>query len=121
MAAVRYFVSDVDRAVAFYVSLGFSEVERWGPAMAIIEHDGLELWLAGPSASASKPMPDGRQPESGGWNRIVLTVGDLEALVLILLAQGVAFRNEPLSGPGGSQVLIEDPDGNPIELFQPRL
>jgi len=113
MAAVRYFVQDVDRAVAFYVSLGFSEVERWGPAMAIIEHDGLELWLAGPSASASKPMPDGRQPEPGGWNRIVLTVADLEAIVPVLRAQGVTFRNEPLSGPGGSQVLIEDPDGNP--------
>lgn len=120
MPAVRYFVADVDRAIAFYRRLGFELVEQWGPAMAITELDGFRLWLAGPSASASRPMPDGRTPEPGGWNRIVVTVQDLEALVGDLREQGVKFRNEPLSGPGGSQVLIEDPDGNPIELFQPR-
>lgn len=120
MPAVRYFVSDVDRAIAFYRRLGFELVEQWGPAMAITELEGLRLWLAGPLASASRPMPDGRTPESGGWNRIVVTVTDLDGLVRELHEGGVVFRNEPLSGPGGSQVLIEDPDGNPIELFQPR-
>ena len=121
MATVRYLVADVDSAVAFYVDqLGFREKERYGPAMAIIERDDLRLWLAGPLASAARPMPDGRRPEPGGWNRLVIEVEDLDAAVERLRAAGTAFRNEPISGPGGSQVLIEDPSGNPIELFAAR-
>lgn len=120
MAQVRYFVSDVERSIAFYVRLGFRELERWGPAFAIVEHEGVQLWLSGPGTSAAKPMPDGRIPEPGGWNRIVVSVSGLMDLADSLRGAGVTFRNEPISGPGGTQVLIEDPDGNPIELFQPR-
>lgn len=117
---MRYIVNDVAAAVDFYVErLGFQEKERFGPAMAIVERDGLRLWLAGPAASASRPMPDGRRPEPGGWNRLVLEVGDLGGLVEQLRAARVTFRNEPISGPGGRQVLIEDTSGNPVELFQP--
>jgi catechol 2,3-dioxygenase-like lactoylglutathione lyase family enzyme len=120
MATVRYLVRDVAAAVAFYVEcLDFVELERYGPAMAIVAHEGSRLWLAGPTASAARPMPDGRRPEPGGWNRIVVQVDDLDAAVQRLRSAGVTFRNEPLSGPGGRQVLIEDPSGNPIELFQP--
>jgi catechol 2,3-dioxygenase-like lactoylglutathione lyase family enzyme len=119
--AVRYLVHDVEPAVAFYVErLGFTLIERWGPAMAIVELAGVRLWLAGPTASAARPMPDGRQPEPGGWNRLVIEVEDLAASVADLQAAGVTFRNQPISGPGGSQVLVEDPAGNPVELFQPR-
>lgn len=120
MAAVRYFVSDVDRSLAFYELLGFTLVERWGPPFAMVQKDGLQLWLSGPGTSAAKPMPDGRIPEPGGWNRIVVETQDLNGLVEELRSRGTVFRNEPISGPGGSQVLIEDPDGNPIELFSPR-
>jgi glyoxylase I family protein len=120
-SAVRYLVTDVAAAVAFYVErLGFREVQRFGPAMAIVERDDLRLWLAGPSASAAQPMPDGRRPEAGGWNRLVLEVDDLDGVVAGLRAAGSVFRNDPISGPGGRQVLIEDPSGNPIELFEPR-
>lgn len=119
MATVRYIVDDVGASVSFYVDqLGFQEKERFGPAMAIVERDGLQLWLAGPAASASRPMPDGRRPAPGGWNRLVLEVDDLDALIERLGAAGVTFRNDPISGPGGRQVLIEDPSGNPVELFQ---
>ncbi len=121
MPAVRYLVDDVGVAVAFYVSqLGFQEKDRYGPAMAILEHDGLQLWLAGPNASAARPMPDGRQPVAGGWNRVVVEVHDLDDLVRRLQASPTIFRNQVISGPGGRQVLIEDPSGNPIELFEPR-
>ncbi len=121
MAAVRYIVRDVSAAVAFYTQqLGFALRQQFGPAMAILARDDLTLWLAGPPASASKPMPDGRQPEPGGWNRFVLQVDDLPALVAALRAQGVPFRNDIVDGPGGSQVLCEDPSGNVVELFQPR-
>jgi catechol 2,3-dioxygenase-like lactoylglutathione lyase family enzyme len=121
MVSVRYMVSDVEEAVQFYTGLlGFSLVEQFGPAMAIVEREGATLWLAGPSSSAARPLPNGAQPVPGGWNRIVLAVDDLEEMVAQLRAKGVRFRNEPLSGPGGAQVLIEDPSGNPIELFQPR-
>ena len=120
MASFRYIVSDVDQAVAFYTSnLGFSIEQNFAPAMAIIQRQDLQLWLAGPKASASRPMPDGAKPESGGWNRIVITVEDLAGLVLKLRQDGVGFRNEIVTGPGGSQILCEDPSGNPIELFQP--
>lgn len=121
MASVRYIVHDVDAAVEFYTTaLGFSMRERFGPAMAILERDGLTLWVAGPKASASRPMPDGRKPEPGGWSRIVLEVADLPATVELLRQRGVSFRNDVFDGPGGRQVLCEDPSGNPVELFEPR-
>lgn len=120
MAQVRYFVRDVDQAITFYRDhLGFRLVQQFGPAMAIVEQDDLRLWLAGPQASASRPMPDGAKPAPGGWSRFVLTVGDLEAVVAKLRDSGVGFRNEIVTGPGGRQILCEDPSGNPIELFEP--
>ncbi|WP_038475586.1 VOC family protein [Fimbriimonas ginsengisoli] len=119
--STRYIVRDVEESLAFYVGLlGFREVEKWGSAFAIVELDGATLWLSGPESSAAKAMPDGRKPEPGGWNRIVVGSEDLEGLISTLRGAGVVFRNEPLSGPGGTQVLIEDPSGNPIELFQAR-
>ena len=117
---VRYFVSDVYRSLEFYSWLGFELVERWGPPFAIIEKDGLQIWLSGPETSAAKPMPDGRKPESGGWNRIVVAQTHLLDLHAELKDNGAVFRNEPISGPGGIQVLLEDPDGNPIDRFQLR-
>ena len=121
MASVRYIVHDVEAAVAFYtLSLGFSVDQRFGPAMAILTRGDLTLWVAGPPASASKAMPDGRKPEPGGWNRFVLEVADLSARVAELRARGTVFRNEILDGPGGRQILCEDPSGNVIELFEPR-
>lgn len=121
MPAIRYMVRDTDRAVKFYTELlGFDLVDRWGPAFAIVRRGGLDLWLSGPQTSAARPMPDGRVPEPGGWNRIVLEVSDLESLVARLRNDGAAFRNEIISGPGGSQVLVEDGEGNVIELFEPR-
>ena len=120
MATVRYLVDDVARCVAFYVdSFGFEEVERCGPAMAIVRRGDLDLWLAGPISSAARPMPDGRQPEPGGWNRIVLTPDNLTAQIERLRAGGAVFRNDIVEGPGGRQILVEDPAGNPIELFEP--
>jgi len=119
VASVRYFVRDVDASLAFYERLGFKLAARWGPPFAIVTKDGLELWLSGPGTSAARPMPDGRLPEPGGWNRIVVELCDLTATYEALLASGVTFRNEPIKGPGGAQLLAEDPDGNPIELFQP--
>jgi catechol 2,3-dioxygenase-like lactoylglutathione lyase family enzyme len=120
MTTVRYIVRDVDEAVAFYTGrLGFELKQQFGPAMAITRRGELTLWLAGPKASASRPMPDGRKPEPGGWSRFVLEVKDLEALVGELRAQGVSFRNEIVTGPGGQQILCEDPSGNVVELFKP--
>ena len=120
MAQVRYIVKDVEAAIAFYRDrLGFSLEQQFGPAMAIVSQGDLRLWLAGPPASASKPMPDGAQPEPGGWSRIVVLVEDLERQVASLQEAGVRFRNEIVSGPGGRQILCEDPSGNPVELFQP--
>jgi catechol 2,3-dioxygenase-like lactoylglutathione lyase family enzyme len=120
VAAIRYLVNDVDRAISFYTGrLGFALGQRMGPAFAIVTHDDLSLWLAGPKSSAARAMPDGRQPEPGGWNRLVIEVDDLEAQVESLRNAGVSFRNEVVSGPGGRQILLEDPDGNPVELFQP--
>ena len=121
MASVRYIVHDVEAAVAFYTeALGFSLGKQFGPAMAILEREGLALWVAGPAASALQPMPDGRKPEPGGWNRFVLEVPDLPAMVEALRRRGTVFRNEILDGPGGRQILCEDPFGNAIELFEPR-
>ena len=119
MAKVRYIVRDVDQAVAFYRSrLGFDLEQQFGPAMAILRRDDLTLWVAGPMASACKPMPDGAQPEPGGWCRIVITVAELAPLVAELRGAGVRFRNDIVTGPGGRQILCEDPSGNAIELFQ---
>ena len=117
MATVRYLVRDVDAALPFYAALGFTLADRWGPPFAIVERGDLALWLSGPGTSAAKPMPDGARPESGGWNRIVIEVDDIDAIVAALKLSGTRFRNEPISGPGGKQVLVEDPSGNPIEIF----
>lgn len=120
MVAVRYIVKDVDEAVAFYVGkLGLELDRQFGPAIALLRHGPLQVWLAGPAASASRPMPDGRVPEPGGWNRFVIEVEDLAARVDALRAAGVRFRNEIVVGPGGKQILAEDPSGNVIELFEP--
>jgi len=120
MATVRYLVNDVAAAVAFYVDgLGFQVAQNFAPAMAILKRDDLTLWVAGPTASAARPMPDGRRPEPGGWNRFVIEVDDIEAMVSALKAHGAPFRNEIVTGPGGRQILCEDPSGNAVELFQP--
>ena len=119
MAYVRYLVTNVKQAVDFYSThLGFT-IQQQFPAMAILKRDDLTLWLAGPTASASRPMPDGRKPEPGGWNRFVVETDNLAAMIGKLKTAGVRFRNEIHSGPGGQQILLEDPSGNPIELFQP--
>jgi predicted enzyme related to lactoylglutathione lyase len=120
MAIVRYFVDDVSRAVDFYArTLGFTTKQQFGPNMAILEREDLTLWLAGPNASASWPMPDGAKPGPGGWNRFVIEVTDLAAMVVALKSNGARFRNEIVAGPGGQQTLCEDPFGNVVELFQP--
>lgn len=120
MASFRYIVADVDAAVAFYTDLLDFELEQlFGPAMAIVRHGDATLWLAGPASSAARPMPDGSQPVPGGWNRIVIEVDDIAGRVERLRAAGAPLRNEIVTGPGGKQVLVEDPSGNPIELFQP--
>ena len=119
MAQVRYIVDDVDEAISFYVSkLGFELKQQFGPAFAMVVHGDLTLWLAGPKASASKPMPDGAQPTPGGWSRFALMVDDLESFVSKLTDDGVEFRNEIVEGPGGKQILCKDPSGNVVELFQ---
>ena len=119
-AAVRYLVADVDRAVAFYVEhLGFTPVEQMGAAFAQVRRGDLTLWLSGPTSSAARPMPDGRQPVAGGWNRFVLEVDDLATRVEAMRDAGVTFRNAIVTGPGGKQILVEDPSGNPVELFEP--
>ena len=120
MATVRYLVRDVERAETFYVEqLGFVVEQEMLPAFARIRRDDLTLWLAGPKSSAARPMPDGSQPQPGGWNRFVIEVDDLTAVVESLGPAGAVFRNDIVTGPGGRQILIEDPDGNPIELFEP--
>jgi glyoxylase I family protein len=116
---VRYQVKDVDRAVAFYTTkLGFRLVQQRGP-VAIIANDPLTLLLSGPGSSGSRPLPDGLAQEPGGSNRLVLQVSDLQARIAVLQQQGASFRNTLEVGPGGKQIQVEDPDGNPIELFQP--
>ena len=120
MATVRYLVRDVAASIDFYAGkLGFEVVQQFGPAMAIVRQGDLTLWLAGPAASAARPMPDGRKPVPGGWNRIQFVVADLPAEVDRLRVAGLRFRNDIVTGPGGSQVLVDDPSGNPVELFQP--
>jgi catechol 2,3-dioxygenase-like lactoylglutathione lyase family enzyme len=118
---VRYMVDDVDAAVAFYTShLGFTLLSSAAPAFADVVRGDLRLLLSGPKSSAGRPMPDGSQPGPGGWNRIHLIVDDLAAEVQRLRAAGLSFRNDIVKGPGGSQILLDDPAGNVIELFQPR-
>lgn len=120
MATFRMIVNDVPTSVDFYSGqLGFEVLEQYGPAMAILKSGDMTLWVAGPQASASRPMPDGAQPVPGGWNRFVVTVDDLAATVERLRASGATFRNDIVSGPGGQQILLSDPSGNVVELFQP--
>ena len=117
---IRYQVRDVARSVAFYTEhLGFTLKHQQLPAFANVALGEAHLLLSGPGASGSRPMPDGQAQAPGGWNRVVLQVKDLPAFVETLTAAGVRFRNEVESGPGGRQIQIEDPDGNPIELFEP--
>ena len=117
---VRYQVKDVQRSIAFYTqTLGFNLDMQALPAFGQVSTGDLKLILSGPGASGSRPMPDGRQQEPGGWNRVVLQVKDLSARIAELKDQGVRFRNEMEIGPGGKQIQVEDPDGNPIELFEP--
>jgi catechol 2,3-dioxygenase-like lactoylglutathione lyase family enzyme len=117
---VRYMIDDVDAAADFYVThLGFEVVWSAGAAFAEIARGNLHLLLSGAASSAARPMPDGRQPEPGGWNRIHLHVDDITAEVERLRAAGVAFRGDIVKGPGGSQAVLDDPSGNPVELFQP--
>jgi glyoxylase I family protein len=120
MRGVRYQVQDVSRSVAFYTEqLGFEVDHEHLPAFAQVSVDTLRLILSGPGASGSRPIPDGRHQEPGGWNRIVLEVTDLPAQIRALKGAGLRFRNEMETGPGGKQIQLEDPDGNPIELFEP--
>jgi catechol 2,3-dioxygenase-like lactoylglutathione lyase family enzyme len=117
---VRYMVDDVAAAIDFYTThLGFTVLTQAGPAFADVKRGNLRLLLSGPTSSAGRPMPDGQQPAAGGWNRIHLLVDDIAAEVARLRAAGVSFRNDVVTGPGGKQILIDDPSGNPIELFQP--
>ena len=117
---VRYQVTDVARAAAFYMEhLGFTLEHQQLPAFASVSLGGFTLLLSGPGASGSRPMPDGKPQEPGGWNRVVLRVADLPARIEALKRAGVTFRNQMEAGPGGRQIQMEDPDGNPIELFEP--
>jgi catechol 2,3-dioxygenase-like lactoylglutathione lyase family enzyme len=117
---VRYMVDDVDSAVEFYTKhFGFTLGTNAPPAFADVVRGHLRVLLSGPQSSAGRPMPDGRNPGPGGWNRIEFVVDDIAAEVERLRSEGVRFRNDIVTGPGGKQILIEDPSGNPIELFQP--
>jgi catechol 2,3-dioxygenase-like lactoylglutathione lyase family enzyme len=119
-ANVRYMTDDVPTAIDFYTKhLGFTLAQDSSPAFAAVKRDGLRLLLSGPTGSGRRPMPDGTGPVPGGWNRIEIVVDDLAAEVERLKEEGVAFRNDIVTGPGGSQILVDDPFGNPIELFQP--
>jgi catechol 2,3-dioxygenase-like lactoylglutathione lyase family enzyme len=120
LVSVRYIVDDVDAAVAFYTNnLDFTLLSNPAPAFADVVRGRLRLLLSGPTSSAGRPLPDGTTPTPGGWNRIHLVVEDIAAEVARLRAAGLTFRSEIISGPGGRQILTEDPSGNPVELFQP--
>ena len=117
---VRYQVGNVERSIAFYTkTLGFKLDHQHLPAFGQVSIGDLKLILSGPGASGSRPMPDGRRQEPGGWNRLILRVDDLPARIVELESQGLRFRNEMETGPGGKQIQLEDPDGNPLELFEP--
>lgn len=118
MATVRYLVNDVDASLPFYAALGFTEKEHWGPPFVMLTLGDLTLWLSGPGSSASRPLSDGSKPAPGGWNRLVIQVDDLPAAMKAIEPTGARFRSEPVQGPGGKQVLVEDLSGNPIELFE---
>jgi predicted enzyme related to lactoylglutathione lyase len=121
VAQMRYLVSDVERAVGFYTkALEFVLDMQMGAAFAIVKKGDLELWLSGPQSSAARPMPDGAKPVPGGWSRFVIEVADIESTSTRLKDLGSKFRGEIVTGPGGKQLLIEDTEGNPIELFEPR-
>jgi catechol 2,3-dioxygenase-like lactoylglutathione lyase family enzyme len=116
---VRYQIQDVERSIAFYTqALGFKLTQRSGPVFATVSRGNLHLLLSGPGSSGSRPMPDGRRQEPGGWNRIVVYVESIDATISTLKAAGTRFRNELEVGPGGKQIQLEDPDGNPIELHE---
>ena len=118
---IRYQVRDVARSVEFYTThLGFTLKHQQLPAFANVSLGDADILLSGPRASGSRPMPDGRQQEPGGWNRVVLRVNDLERFIETLRKAGLHFRNDMETGPGGKQIQIDDPDGNPIELFEPQ-
>jgi catechol 2,3-dioxygenase-like lactoylglutathione lyase family enzyme len=118
--SVRYMVDDVEESIGFYTShLGFELESDFAPAFAEVVRGNLRLLLSGPTSSAGRPMPDGREPGPGGWNRIHFIVDDIDAEVERLRAAGLRFRNDVVTGPGGKQILVDDPSGNPIELFQP--
>jgi catechol 2,3-dioxygenase-like lactoylglutathione lyase family enzyme len=120
MVNVRYMVDDVDAAIAFYTKLlGFEVLTSFPPAFADVKRGNLRLLLSGPTSSAGRPMPDGAKPGPGGWNRIHLLVDDIEAEVNRLRDAGARFRNDVIKGPGGKQILLQDPSGNVVELFQP--
>jgi len=120
MATIRYLVNDVERSLTFYTQvLGFKREQQMGSIIAMVSMGDLTLWLAGPQSSAARPMPDGQRPQPGGWNRLVIELADLPARVAELKQANVRFRNEVVVGPGGKQILLDDPDGNPIELFEP--
>jgi catechol 2,3-dioxygenase-like lactoylglutathione lyase family enzyme len=120
LVSVRYMVDDLQEAVDFYTGhFGFELRTNAAPAFADVVRGHLRLLLAGPESSAGRPMPDGRKPHPGGWNRIHFVVRDIAGEVARLRAAGVHFRNQIVTGPGGRQILLDDPSGNPIELFQP--
>jgi catechol 2,3-dioxygenase-like lactoylglutathione lyase family enzyme len=120
MVNIRYMVDDVDEALAFYTKfLGFEVISNAAPAFADVKRGNLRLLLAGPTSSAGRPMPDGAKPGPGGWNRIHFHVDDIDAEVRRLRDAGATFRNDIVTGPGGKQILLQDPSGNVVELFQP--
>ena len=117
---VRYMIDDVAAAVEFYTThLGFRLDMNAAPAFASVSQDGVQLLLSGKTSSGRRPMPDGREPVPGGWNRIQLVVQDLPSEVERLRNAGLSFRNDIINGPGGSQIVLDDPSGNPVELFEP--
>ena len=120
MATIGYLVNEVDAALPFYKALGFRLADRCGPPFAIVKRKGLSLWLSGPGTSARKKSSSGAVPEPGGWNRLVIEVANLDEILARLKATEARLRSKPIQGPGGRQVLVEDPSGNPIELFEPK-